>query len=45
MSFQGNNMAIILQIDTKWINEEIIDDSWIEAMEELSRFEKIMHGI
>jgi len=41
LSFQDNNMAMISQMEPKSINEEIIDDSWVEAMkEELSQFER-----
>jgi len=41
MSFQENNMAMISQMKPKSINEDIIDESWIEAMqEELSQFER-----
>jgi len=41
MSFQGNNMEMISQLEPKSINEAIIDESWIEAMkDELSQFER-----
>jgi hypothetical protein len=41
MSFQGNNMAMISQMEPKSINEAIVDDSWIKAMKnELSQFER-----
>jgi hypothetical protein len=41
MSFKGNNMAMILQIESKTINEAIVDDSWIKAMkDEFSHFER-----
>jgi len=41
LSFEDNNMAMISQMEPKSINEEIIDDSWVEAMkEELSQFER-----
>jgi len=41
MSFQVNSTTMISQLEPKSINEAIVDDSWIEAMEEeLSQFEK-----